>query len=1126
MPKFSVKKPLTVFVAAVIIIVLGVVSFTKMTPDLLPNMDMPYVIVMTPYPGAAPEKVETAITKPLEQSLATLENIKNVQSMSSSNYSMVMLEFNNDVNMDTVSVDILQKINIIEGNWEETVGTPTILKMNPSMMPISVAAVSFDGKSQTELSNFVKDTLLNKLEGTSGVASISAGGILDEKVNVVLSQDKIDKINNQVLGSINSNLAKAEREINKGKKEINQGLAKVADGRTKLEAGATYIPEEQYKEATAKLDKTEKQLKDGLKEINKQSKQIESQGNQARANANVGDKITAEMISNILKAQNFSMPAGYVEDDGTKYLVSVGDEIITEKEAKNIYLFKLGIAGIEDVRLNDVADVFMKNNAKDIYATINGENGVVLSFSKQSNIATAEVSKNINEKFEELSKEYKGVEFTTLMDQGDYIQIVISSILTSLLWGALFAILILLLFLRDLKPTIITLCSIPISLIFAIVMMYFSGITINLLSLSGLAVAVGMLVDNSVVVIENIFRLRRQGVPPAKAAVAGAKQVAGAITASTLTTICVFVPIIFTDGITRQLFTDMALTVAYSLIASLIIALTLVPAAASKMLINVKDYEGKRFTYFLDKYKQSARFALHHRGIVLGLALVLLVGSAGLTLAKGFIFMPEMSSPQISVTMEMPEGTKLNDTKAMADKVIKKVETVKEVDTVGAILANGGMMGMSAGGQTDATKVSMYVMLDEKMKRTSGEIADEINDICKDFPCIVTASGSSMGDFTTALGGQGVSINVYGTDLKELQNTAIAVGKKLETVKGVEEVENGIVDPDREIHFVIDKTKAMKEGVTVAQVYGAVVAEMKTEETSTSVNWEGDNYDVIVSSDTKNQLNPKDMEKLVISVKDPSGKEKNIKLSDISRIEETDALSSIGRDNQTRFLTVKAMVSDGYNVTRVTADAEKAISQLKISEDSKVEFSGENEMIMDAMKDMVKMLLLGIIFIYMIMVAQFQSLKSPFIIMFTIPLAFTGGLLALLLTGKEISVIAMVGFVMLCGIIVNNGIVLVDYINQLRGHGMAKKEAIIQAGATRMRPILMTSLTTILGLVVMALGKTAGTDMMQPIAIVCIGGLLYATLLTLYVVPVIYDLINKEEYNHLTDEDLDITGIQ
>ncbi|MEG2786052.1 MAG: efflux RND transporter permease subunit, partial [Anaerovoracaceae bacterium] len=296
--------------------------------------------------------------------------------------------------------------------------------------------------------------------------------------------------------------------------------------------------------------------------------------------------------------------------------------------------------------------------------------------------------------------------------------------------------------------------------------------------------------------------------------------------------------------------------------------------------------------------------------------------------------------------------------------------------------------------------------------------------------------------------------------------------------------------------------------------------------TSTSVNWEGDNYDVIVSSDTKNQLNPKDMEKLVISVKDPNGKEKNLKLSDISRIEETDALSSIGRDNQTRFLTVKATVSDGYNVTKVTADAEKVISQLKISEDSKVEFSGENEMILDAMKDMMMMLLLGIIFIYMIMVAQFQSLKSPFIIMFTIPLAFTGGLLALLLTGKEISVIAMVGFVMLCGIIVNNGIVLVDYINQLRGHGMAKKEAIIQAGATRMRPILMTSLTTILGLVVMALGKTAGTDMMQPIAIVCIGGLLYATLLTLYVVPVIYDLMNKEEYNHLTDEDLDITGIQ
>lgn len=1126
MPRFSVKKPLTVFVCVVLIVILGIVTYTKMTPDLLPNIDMPYVAIVTTYPGATPEKVESNVTKPIEQSMATLEDIKNVQSVSSANYSMVILEFENSVNMDTVSVDILQDLNLLEGSWEDNVGTPFLLKMNPSMIPVSVVAVDYKGKDQISLSNFVNDTLKEKLEGTAGVANINTGGLLDEQVNVVINQTKIDAINNKILASINSKLASTENEIRLQKNEIVKNQSEILTQRIELEKSKTFMPETQYNATLATLDKTDAQLKSALNKVNSALKKVEVEGNAARQKANIGSGITVDMVSKVLKAQNFSMPAGYIESGKKQYLVSVGDTINSEKEAKSIFLFASGVDTVGDIKLSDVADVFISDNSDKTYATINGNNGVVMSFSKQSNYATADVTKNLNDKISELSKEYPGLNFTTLMNQGDYINIVVNSILSSLIWGAFFAILILLLFLRDIKPTIITICSIPISLISAIVLMYFSGITINLISLSGLAVAVGMLVDNSVVVIENIFRLRRLGVPAPKAAVAGAKQVAGAVTASTLTTIAVFIPIIFTSGITRELFTDMALTIAYALIASLVISLTLVPAMSSKMLLDTNINDTKWFLKALDKYGLSVKWALSHKAIIIIAVLVLLLGSLGLTLQKGYSFMPAINSPQLNVTLEMPKGTELAVTRVMADKVIKKIKTIDEVDNVGAMLSSGNMMGISIGNNFDTATVNMYVMLKNNITKTSMEIANEINEACKNFDCKVTASSSSISDFTTALGDSGVIIKVYGTDLPDLQKAATEVAAGLENVKGIGEISNGIEDTDPELHFKVDKTEAMKNGLTVAQVYAAIADKMNAETTATTVNIGGDAYDVVVSNDGNPELTIDYIENLKISAKDSNGNDAKIKIKDVATVEYGQTLHSINRDNQVRYLTVTGTVAQGYNVTKVTSATENVISKIELPNGITYKFSGENETIMDSMSDLLLMLILGILFVYLIMVAQFQSLKSPFIIMFTIPLAFTGGLLGLLITGKEVSVIAMVGFVMLCGIIVNNGIVLVDYINQLRGQGKTKQEAIIEGGKTRMRPILMTSLTTILGLTVMALGRNSGTDMMQPIAIVCIGGLLYATLLTLYVVPIIYDILNKEEYKQLTDEDVDISQLE
>ena len=1150
MAKLSVKKPFTVFVAVILILITGAVSYTKMTPDLFPDIDMPYVVVITPYPGATPEKVESTVTKPLEQSMATLTDIKNVQSVSNASYAMIILEFENSVNMDTVSSDILQKINLVEGSFDEAVGTSTILKINPNMIPVSVAAVGYEGKDRAELSAFVSDTLQNRLEGTAGVASITTSGILEEKINVVISQDKIDKINHEILSEIDEQLGEAQHELDSRKAEVAEGKSQVSEGKKKLEEsrkeltdarqqleeGKDFLSPEQYEQQLKALEDAESQLSENeekLKETDAQLEeadsglaaaqaQLDAQGDEARANADIGEKITADMISGILQAQNFSMPAGYIEENGNNFLVSVGDQITSEKQAKNLFLFDSGVESVGKIYLKDVADVFKSDNTDELYAKINGEDGIVLSFSKQSNYATADVCANIQDKFQELSEEYEGLQFTSLMDQGDYIRLVVSSIISSLLWGALFAIIVLFLFLRGIKPTFITLCSIPFSLIFAILLMYFSGISINLISMSGLAVSVGMLVDNSVVVIENIVRLRRQGIPAPKAAVAGAKQVGGAITASTLTTVCVFVPIVFTDGLTRQLFTDMALTVTYTLFASLIIAMTLVPAMSSRLLVNTGESEGKLFLTLLEKYRKSITFVLKHKAPVLALAVVLLAGSVYLSLQKGFIFMPEMSSPQLQATMEMAEGSTLSETKEQADEAISRMQGIDGIETVGAMMSSGGMM---MGESSSQTAVSFYIMLKEDSGIDSGQVAAQINRTCADMEAEVTASGSSMSDFTTALGGSGVSVNVYSADLDDLQDTAHQVSDMLADVEGIDEVESGVQQADTEYHFKVKKTAAMEKGLTVAQVYGAIVEAMTYEDTATTVTWQGDEYDVVVSSELKEALTIEDIRNLTLTVDDGSGGEKKVKLNDVAELEEKETLQAIRRDNQSRYLTVNGSIRDGYNVTRVSEAARQAAEDLELPEGTVIEFSGENESIMDAMEDLVLMLLLGIVFVYLVMVAQFQSLKSPFIIMFTIPLAFTGGLLALLAAGMELSVIAMIGMIMLTGIIVNNGIVLVDCINQLRGRGISKKEAIVEAGMMRMRPILMTSLTTVLGLVVMALGDSAGTDMMQPVALVCIGGLVYATLLTLYIVPAVYDMMNKEEYRQISEADLDISDI-
>ena len=1329
--RYSVKKPYTVVVAVVLVIIFGVVSFTKMNTDLLPSMNLPYAVVMTTYAGANPETVEMVVTKPVEQSMATVSNIENISSVSRENMSLVILEFAESANMDSATIEMRENLDQISSFWDDSVGKPVIIKMNPDMMPVMVAAVEVKDMKDTEVTDYVTNEIEPEIESIAGVASVSTTGNITESVDVLIQQEKLDKTNQKVkdalLGTFEEkeqDLEDAQQELDDGKKELedgkeqlesgkeeaaaqmgqgaaqlNQGQLKILEGKQEIEEnlktlnekqeeldngkkelktkeeeaksgleklqqsksaleqlptaistmqekktelegqlaqveagidqiqqGLQYDPENEelnaqlaqmqqsqeaitqgiaeldgkiqetqetlntlleafeapdaetalvtvegqikevesgltqideakkqletgqeqlnagkvkLEEAQAQIASGQAQIDTGIEELNTQQilasiemslagakidagtaqmeeaqkqldsgkEQLEDAKEQALDKANLNNILTSDMVKGILSAENFSMPAGYVTEEGTDYLVRVGDKLQDVDKLQDLVILDLGIDGLDPIKLSDVADVAVHDDSSEVYAILNGHPGVLMAIEKQTGYSTGDVSDKIKERFDRLKEENENLGVSILMDQGIYIDLVVNSVIDNMLSGAVLAILILFLFLKDIRPTFVIACSIPLSVVAAVVLMYFSGISLNIISLSGLALGIGMLVDNSIVVIENIYRMRNEGIPSRKAAVEGAKQVAGAIAASTLTTVCVFAPIVFTEGITRQLFVDMGLTIAYSLLASLVVALTLVPMMSAGLLKKVKSKKTPLFDKIQNVYAKILRKALKIKPIVLLGAVALLVISMKVSLAKGTAFMPEMESTQVSMTVSVDKDKTFEDLTKASDQVIAAIQDMEDIESIGAMAGGGGMSSMM-GGSSDS--VSMYLVLKEDRTLSNEEMEKEIFKRTKGIPCEVQVQTSSMD--MSALGGSGITIQIKGKDLDQLQELAQKVGKIVDGVPGTANVSDGMEDTDQEYRIVVDKEKAMEYSLTVAQVFQSVNEHLKEASSATTLSTVSKDYDVYVKSDKDEELTRNQIHDMKLTYTDKEGKEKKVKLSKIASFENAVSPQSINRDAQSRYMNVTAEIETGYNIGLVSDDVEKALKDFEIPDGYTMEMKGEDETINEAMGQLMLMLILAVVFMYLIMVAQFQSLLSPFIVMFTIPLAFTGGFLALIAADMEVSVIAMIGFIMLSGIIVNNGIVLVDYINQLRQNGMEKKDAIVEAGRTRLRPIIMTALTTILGLSTLAMGMGMGADMIQPMAVVTIGGLLYGTLLTLFVVPCIYDILNRKNY--------------
>ncbi len=1557
--KLSVKKPYTVAVFVVLILLLGAKSLTMMKTDLLPEMGLPYAVVVTTCQGYNPETVEMAVTKPVEQSMATVSNIKNISSTSAENTSVVILEFATDTDMDSVSLEMREKLDQISGYWDDNVGKPMIMKINPDMLPIMVADVEVDGMDTSELADYVESRISPEIESVAGVASVSTAGAVTESINVTIREDRLKEVNELVESAIREQfedktqaiddaeqeletgedlleetkeqVADGEKQLSEGKEKLVNGIAEgqqaLSDAQAKINSGSDEIdnqlqtlelkqselnsartqlvqtqtaletilgetkkarenlqkmvdlrdslkgkedsaqsvlgqamqmladwpvqdgtasesasssqtaePEqsgdgiivdassyddgvpvineeeftadessldvssqtaapvladdafivdeivadesgldvssqtadpvladdafivdeiaadentvdentaggitadvseedelipgelivdvsgdeggmpamaneepsdvlnaageevfmdeaeaepayagpgiaaedivvrdtestggisvslladslapgqlwnagnrpgsmEELKEwistleagyeqmkanretaeaqinvymsslglsdmdansvltsfdkqigtmetsltglysQTLSLDSAQDQIDTGREALREAKKQVQAGQSQvisgqgqlttqqilstidisvneaklATSQAQIAEKeatlstardqldaqreqlddalqsaldagnlenlVTREMIAGILASENFSMPAGYLTEEDASWLVRVGDKVTDSDQLEDLILLDLNLDGLDPIRLKDVADVTRTDNSGKVYSRLNGKPAVQLTIEKQTGYSTGEVSDKLKKRLEEISAENGQIHFSVIMDQGIYINLVVNSVISNMLAGAALAILILLIFLKDIRSTFIIACSIPFSVVAAFVLMYFTGITLNVISLSGLALGIGMLVDNSIVVIENIDRLRKEGVPPRLAAVRGAGEVSGAIVASTLTTVCVFAPIVFAEGITKQLFVDMGLTIAYSLGASLVVALTLVPAMSASLIRRGKKQRPERIMDAVKNfYGKLLRVVLRIKWLVLLVVIGLLIFSACLAYQKGTAFMPDMESTQATITVTAPKGASFEDLTALTDEVVERIMDIKDIEEIGASAGNGGSArGLFGSDNSDSATIYLVLKQDDR-EMNSAQLQAEIEKRVASLDGDIEVVTQSMD--TSALGGNGIQLQILGRDMDTLTKLADEAAAVMEKIPGVINVDSGQSERSSEFRISVNKAKAMEYKLTVAQVFQAVNGRLAESGAATTLSGNEKDYDVFVQDDRDTVLTRELLEDMFLTYTDSENKEQKVRLSEIAEFSEAASPRIIERDNQTRFALITAEVDKDHNIGLVSSEINDRLEEeLEVPSGYGYEMTGEDATINDAMDQLIQMMLLAVCFIYLIMVAQFQSVRSPFIIMFTIPLAFTGGFLGLILADLEISVIAVIGFVVLAGIIVNNGIVLVDYTNGLRAQGMSKKDALVKAGMDRLRPVIMTALTTILGLSVSALGIGMGSDMIQPMAVVTIGGLIYGTLMTLLVVPCLYDLLNGEKYKTYELED-------
>ncbi|HHV93430.1 MAG TPA: efflux RND transporter permease subunit [Firmicutes bacterium] len=810
--------------------------------------------------------------------------------------------------------------------------------------------------------------------------------------------------------------------------------------------------------------------------------------------------ISIDTVSQALRAASLNLPAGSIRDGGLEYTLRTVGEFATVDEIRSV---KVPTAGGGLVNLSDIGEIV--DGYKDV-TTISRHNGqptIMLSVQKEAGSNTVRVAEAVRKAVEGLNRELGGdLSLEIAMDSSVYIQQAIKEVAGNAVTGAVLAVAILLLFLRSIRPTLVIGVAIPISILAAFVMVYFSKTTLNLLSLGGLALGVGMLVDNSIVVLESIFRHRELGKKAREAAVIGTEEVGMAVTASTLTTISVFVPIVFVSGLTAEIFRDLALTVTFSLLASLLVAVTLVPMLASQVLGNSRlDAKDSRFTLvrwmsqMSDRmrkgYSRLIAWALRHRGATIGIAAATLVVSLLLVPLVGMEFMPSMDQGTISISVSMPRGTRLDDTDAIVRDIEDFLAAIPEIDTISSTLGSGG---------TDRASISVQLVPIAQRTRQTRDIATLIHDFTSQIPgAEITVSSDTL---ITGAFGQAIQVRLRGDDLDMLELVSQELIGALKEIEGTRQFTTSLDETSPEIQVQINRDRAAAQGISVAQIASTLRAAVSGT-TAAKFRSEGKEIDVTVCLGEEWRDNPQAVGNIPI----PTLRGTLVPLKDVATLQYGTSPIQITRSGQSRTVTVTGDAI-GRPLNMVMEDVRKVVDSFPFPEGISVEYGGEYSQMTESFADLGQAMLLGILLVYMILASQFESLVQPFIIMVTLPLSIVGVILGLLIGGCTFNVVSFVGAIILVGIVVNNAIVLIDYINQLRAQGMERNEAVVTAGEVRLRPILMTTLTTVLGLVPLALATGEGSEMGRPLAYTVMGGLTTSTLLTLIVVPVVYTLVD------------------
>lgn len=1027
--RIAIRRPVAVTVVVIIALIFGVVSLQRIGIDLLPNMSLPYAVVVTTYPGASAEVIEQDITIPLEASLAGVSGVRRQDSYSMENISAIMLQFDWGTDMLTALDNIRNNLAQAALNLPSEVSSPVVARIDPNDLPLLMIAVSADGLSELELSNELA-RLKPELEQLQGVASISLLGTTSEEIQVLYDAELLHE----------------------------QGLSPA-------------------------------------------------------------------ILQQLITYQNIIVPSGVVTEGDMRYSTRTGRRINGLDDLKDLIIgFKqgegmFGLAGLMPslTYLSDIADITIAETKPEGVTRFNGEDTIIIKVMRQSGANTVRVADSVKDTLQRIENAYPHLKFTVVSDQSAFITSSISNLMSNIVLGGILAVAVLWFFLRHLGSMAVIGLSIPISIIASFVLVYLSNLSLNLMTLGGLALGVGMLVDSSIVVLENIFRYRSQGLGPAEAAERGSSEIASAIFASTATTIAVFLPVIFLDSLAGQFLKELGLTVSYSLVASLIVAITLVPMLASKFLRRTpglaEKIEGQ--SKLQKRYMRMLEFCMSRRAVILIAVAAAVVATLFIFPYIGEEFLPNFDEGFLSLTVTLPGGTTIDTVK---ETVMALEEEILAIPGVAGVASQAGDQGdndiVSLVTGTSNNVVTMSVPLEpiETRKRSSAEIADDVRKVLQDAGVIrsIVVDSSLFGTSASSILSPRLVIELRGEDRAVLSQIGEEIKAELHKIPGLYEIDDSWSQASTGLFMEVDTARSVLAGFTAGQV-GLGVHYATSGLKATDIIVDGRTLPVVLRPQQTFESIEDLLKAQVSSPVSLAGfGEHPIILGEVVDAKIEEIPPTIQRTDRLYTLNVSANIGD-HDLSWAKAHAHRIMDNLDLPPGYHARLGGMQQMIDESMDELYFAVALAIVLVFLVMAAQFESFIQPLIVMVSIPLVLIGSIFGLWVTGNNLGIISMIGMIVLVGIVVNNAIVLVDFINQRRRQGARVAEAIREACLVRLRPILMTTTTTILGLLPLAFGWGEGAEFQRSLAVTVIGGLTSSTILTLFVVPVVYSLVQRDK---------------